>query len=210
MGNHIEEKVSIASSAKVRNSILKYYSRLKDYAEIIDSVLDEYSYISQFSIVNKTVIGKFCSIGPGCYIGLWEHNTEVSTHSFYLYEHSGNFVKGYRNYDKDEITTYIGNDVWIGANAVILKGIKIGDGAIIGASSVVTKNVPPYAIVVGNPAKIIKYRYSQDDIYWLLRIKWWNFSREKLKYLIEKGAFFDFNLFKKLVKEMNENSSNKS
>ena len=209
MDNHIEEQVLIASNAKVRNSILKYYSRLKDYAEIVDSVLGEYSYISQFSIVNKSVIGKFCSIGPGCcYIGLWEHNIEVSTHSFYLYEHSGNFVKGYRNYDKDVITTYIGNDVWIGANAVILKGVKIGDGAIIGASSVVTKHVPPYAIVVGNPAKIIKYRYSQDDIYWLLRIKWWNFSREKIKYLIEKEAFFDFNLFKKLVKEMDENSSN--
>jgi len=200
MSNSIENHVTIAESAKVTNSHLKQYSRLKEYSELHNSTLGEYSYISQYSIVNKSEIGKFCSIAHGCYIGLWEHNTQVTTHSFYLYEHSGNFVKGYKNYDKDNIVTTLGSDVWVGANAVILKGINVGDGAIIGASAVVTKDVPPYAIVVGNPAKIIKYRYNRDDIIWLLKIKWWDFSRAKIKEIIEQNGFLDFEIFKKLLK----------
>jgi acetyltransferase-like isoleucine patch superfamily enzyme len=201
MSNSIENHVTIAKSAKVTNSHLKQYSRLKEYYELHNSTLGEYSYISQYSIVNKSEIGKFCSIAHGSYIGLWEHNTQVTTHSFYLYEHSGNFVKGYKNYDKDNIITTLGSDVWVGANAVILKGINVGDGAIIGASAVVTKDVPSYAIVVGNPAKIIKYRYNRDDIIWLLKIKWWDFSREKIKEIIEQNGFLDFEIFKKLLKD---------
>lgn len=201
MENKIGQKVIVAKTAKVTGSILKYYSRLKDYTEIHNSTLGKYSYISQYSIINKTKIGKFCSIANGCYIGLWEHNTDVSTHSFYLFEHSGNFVSGYKNYDKDNIETKIGNDVWIGANAVIMKGINIGNGVIVGASSVVTKDVPPYAVVVGNPARVIKYRYNKKDIQWLLKIKWWNFSRKKLKKIISKNGFNNFKTFKNLLRE---------
>jgi len=201
MKNKIAKKVIISKSAKVTKSTLKYYSRIKDYAELHSSKLGKYSYISQYSIVNKSKVGRFCSIANGCYIGLWEHNTDVSTHSFYLYEHSGNFVKGYKNYDKDNIKTVIGNDVWVGANSVILKGVVVGDGAIVGASAVVTKDVPPYAIVIGNPAKIIKYRYTQEDINWLLNLQWWNFSRKRIKFLIKKNAFSDFKLFKKLLQD---------
>jgi len=200
MENKIGQNVVVSETAKVTGSILKIYSRLKDYSEIHNSTLGKYSYISQYSIINKTRIGKFCSIANGCYIGLWEHNTYVSTHSFYLYEHSGNFVKGYKNYDKDNIETKIGNDVWIGANAVIMKGVKVGNGAIIGASTVVTKDVPSYAIVVGNPGRIIKYRYDKKDIQWLEKIKWWNFSRKKIKRIIEDKGFNNFKLFKKLLK----------
>lgn len=199
--NQIADYVEISPTSKVTSSTLGIYARVKDYAELRESTLGEYSYISQYSIVNKALIGKFTSIANGCYIGLWEHNTEVSTHCFYLYEHAGNFVEGYTNYDKDVLDVKIGNDVWIGANAVILKGVSVGDGAIVGASSVVTKDVPAYAVVVGNPAKILKYRYSKDDIDWLQKIKWWDFNRDKLKYLIEKKAFTNFQLFKKLLKD---------
>lgn len=200
MQNKIGRKVIISKNAKVTNSILKYYARIKEYAEIHNSTLGKYSYISQSSIINKTIIGKFTSIANGCYIGLWEHDTDVSTHSFYLYEHSGNFVKGYKNYKKDDIETNLGHDVWIGANSVVMKGVIIGNGAIVGASSVVTKDVPPYAIVVGNPAKIIKYRYKTKDIKWLLELKWWNFSKNKLKTLIKEDGFNDFRTFKQLIK----------
>ena len=146
--NVLEDYVDISPLSKVSNSILKIYARVKDYAELRDSFLGEYSYISQQSIVNKTNIGKFVSIANGCYIGLWEHNTQVSTHSFYLYEHCGHFVKGYKNYDKDDIETIIGNDVWIGANAVIMKGTNIGDGAIIGASAFKTSSL---VTITANP-----------------------------------------------------------
>jgi acetyltransferase-like isoleucine patch superfamily enzyme len=198
--NTIEKNVVISDLAKVSDSILKYYSRIKDNSELHTSVLGEYSYISQFSIVNKSTIGKFCSIANGCYIGLWEHDTAVSTHSFYLYEHSGNFVEGCTNYQKDSIETLIGHDVWVGANAVIKKGVSVSNGAIIGASSVVTKDVPPYAIVVGNPARIINYRFSEEEVKWLLDLKWWDFSRDQLKELISKGAFKSFDIFKSLLR----------
>ena len=201
MKNRIYKKVSISNYAKVSNSTLKAYARVKDYAELHNSFLGKYSYISQYSIVNKTKIGKFCSIANGCYIGLWEHNTDVSTHSFYLYEHSGEFVQGYKNYKKDNIETIIGNDVWVGANVVVKKGVVVHDGAIIGASAVVTKDVPAYSIVVGNPARVIKYRYKKSDIEWLLEIKWWNFPKKRLKKMIAKGAFDDFNLFKKIIRK---------
>lgn len=199
--NIIEDKVKISDTAIIKNSTLKYFSRLKEYVELRDSILGDYSYISQYSIVNKTNIGKFCSISSGCFVGLWEHDRAVSTHSFYLYEHSGEFVKGYKNYKKDNMETNIGNDVWIGANAVVLKGVSLSDGCIVGGGAVVTKDVPSYAIAVGNPAKIIKYRYSKEDIDWLLDIKWWDFSRDTLKYLICHGAFEDFDIFKKLLNQ---------
>ena len=192
----IGKKVYISDKAKISNSILKSYSRVKDYAEITNSKIGKYSSISQFSLINKTKIGKFSSIGHGSYIGLWEHDREVSTHSFYLYETSGFFVKGYTDYKMDNIWTIVGNDVWIGANVTILKGVSIGDGAIIGAGSVVTKSIPNYAIAVGSPAKVIKYRYSKEDIDFLNNLQWWNFSRKKLKKLIKKNLFYSFNDFK--------------
>lgn len=189
MSNHLGQHVSISPKAVVRKSTLHDYARLKDYAELIDSDLGAYSYISQNSLVNKTQVGKFCSIGHGTYIGLWEHNMAVSTHSFYLYETSGNFVKGYKDYDKCALTTYLGNDVWVGANSVILKGRSIGDGAIVGAGSVVTRDVPPYAIAVGNPAKIVKYRFTSEDIAFLLRLQWWHAPREILQEMVDRQLF---------------------
>ncbi len=189
MSNHIGEHVSISPKAVVRKSTLHNYARLKDYAELIDSELGAYSYISQNSLVNKTQVGKFCSIGHGTYIGLWEHNMAVSTHSFYLYESSGNLVKGYKDYDKCALSTYLGNDVWVGANSVILKGRSVGDGAIVGAGSVVTRDVPPYAVAVGNPAKIVKYRFPPDDIAFLLRLQWWDAPREILQEMVDRQLF---------------------
>lgn len=203
--NQLEEFVEVASTAKVTDSCLKTYSRIKDYAELRESYLGEYSYISQQSIVNKSKIGKFVSIANGCYIGLWEHDIEVSTHCFYLYEHAGHFVNGYTSYKKDVLEVTIENDVWIGANVVVLKGVHIGNGAIIGASSVVTKDVPDYAIVVGNPAKVLKYRYNVNEIKWLLALKWWDFSRKKIQELVDKNAFKSFDLFKKLLKYEDSN-----
>lgn len=199
MHNNISENVTISDTAKVDSSILEYYSRLKDYTELRNSTLGEYSYISQFSIVNKTKIGKFCSIANGCYVGLWEHNTDVSTHSFFLYPHCGGFVDEYTDYKKDNVETIIGNDVWVGAGAIIMKGITIGDGAIIGAGSVVTKDVDSYSIVVGTPAKHKKYRFNKKDREWLNKLKWWNFNREYLKQIIKDGAFVSFDKFKNII-----------
>lgn len=200
MDNNFGREVSVSDKARVVNSTLANYARVKDYAEITSSIVGEYSAISQYSLINKSLIKKFTSIGHSSLIGLWEHNTDVSTHSFYLYESSGGFVKGYREYKKDYLVTEIGNDVWVGGNVTILKGIKIGDGAIIGAGSVVTKDVPPYAIVVGNPGKILKYRFNKEDISFFLQTQWWDFPREKIQWLVDNSAFDEIKIFKEKIR----------
>ena len=89
----------------------------------------------------------------------------------------------------------IGNDVWIGTNAILLNGAKVGDGCIVGAGCVLAKEVPPYSVVVGNPAKVIKYRFAPDAIEKLLRIAWWNWDDEKVKanlcYLKDINVFLE-------------------
>ncbi|MBU1158563.1 MAG: CatB-related O-acetyltransferase [Candidatus Thermoplasmatota archaeon] len=129
---------------------------------------------------DRIVVGNFCSISVGVrMLGGGEHPLNmVSTYPLrtLLMRADGN------NYDvKSKGPTSIGNDVWIGVDALILSGVSVGNGAVIGAGSVVTANVPPYAIVVGNPARIIGYRFSEDRIEKLLKIEWWNWSDEAIK-----------------------------
>jgi acetyltransferase-like isoleucine patch superfamily enzyme len=133
---------------------------------------------------NETSIGSFCSIGKGVVLGHGIHPTHFLTTSPFLY-----FDKlGYKLQSTPSHNEYwhcppinIGNDVWIGDYVYIKNGITIGDGAVIGARSVVTKNVPPYAIVVGSPAKIIKYRFDEKTISDLLSLKWWDLPDQTIK-----------------------------
>ena len=192
---------TIDPNSRVRNSIIRNYARVKHFAELIESELGEYSYISQFSLVNKTVIGKFCSIANNVSIGLWQHDIDVTTHTFHLYETSGGFVKGYKNFKADSVTTRIGNDVWVGSSVVIMKGVTVGNGVIIGAGSVVTKDVPDYAIVIGQPAKVHKYRYDDETIELFESVKWWDKSREELNLMISEGCFEDLEKFKSYCKK---------
>lgn len=130
---------------------------------------------------NESVtIGKFCSIAAGVKIfGGGEHNSKwMTTYPFcvFLKEYSG--IEGYPAYRPSR--TKIDNDVWIGEDAKILNGVHISDGAIIGTAAVVTKDVPPYAIVAGNPARIIRYRFEPDVIDKLLEMKWWEWSDSQI------------------------------
>lgn len=128
----------------------------------------------------KLKIGKFCSIGPGVTIFLFgDHKMDwISTYPFTRLFKSANKYTGWPKKRGDII---IGNDVWIGGNALIMSGVNIGNGAVIGACSVITKDVPPYAIVVGNTSRVVRYRFNKEIIDKLQKIAWWDWPIEKIK-----------------------------
>tara|TARA_B100000212_G_C27374173_1_gene533933 strand:- start:1814 stop:2353 length:540 start_codon:yes stop_codon:yes gene_type:complete len=142
--------------------------------------IGDYSYIARNVIISAAKIGNFSSIGPGAMIGLGEHDHSSISTSLKMSDGKRGLLEG---------ECIIGNDVWIGAGAVILRGVTISDGAVIAANAVVTKNVEPFSIVGGVPARLIKYRFDKDKIDKILESKWWNLpindAKEKTKQLIE-------------------------
>ena len=177
--------------------------------KLFNSSLGIGTYIGKSSEIIYAKIGKYCSIADNVHIGLGTHPTSifVTTHpSFYhdTYKTLGfGFTKTesfnpYKWIEKDKFLVKVGNDVWIGCNAIIMDGVTIGDGAIIAAGSVVTKNVEPYSIVGGVPAKHIKYRFNQQQIDQLLKIQWWN--SDQLWIINNAHSFKDINLFLKNYK----------
>lgn len=133
---------------------------------------------------DKLQIGKFCSIACGTKFLFNSANHTLSSMSAYpfplFFEEWGLEKKDVTNAWDNKGDIVIGNDVWIGYEAVVLAGVTIGDGAIIGTRAVVTKDVPPYSIVGGVPAKPIKRRFSEETISALLEIQWWNWSEERI------------------------------
>lgn len=135
---------------------------------------------------DKLIIGKFCQIAAGIEIimnGANHQMNAASTFPFYILE---GWEQPIPPMEKMSVKgdTIIGNDVWIGQNATVLPGVHIGDGAIIGANSVVGSDVAPYSIVVGNPARLIRKRFDDDLIALLLEVKWWNLPIEQINQFI--------------------------
>ncbi|MDD2539592.1 MAG: CatB-related O-acetyltransferase [Desulfuromonadaceae bacterium] len=161
--------------------------------------IGSYSYIGGNCKIGNTNIGRFCSIASEVVIGLGKHPTSgfVSTHPvFYSPDNKGFPVcfskqKLFKEFDEIEI----GNDVWIGYRAIISDGVKIGSGAIIAAGSVVTHDVEPYSIVGGIPARHIRYRFDNDTIDGLLKMKWWDKDISWIRANADK--FKDVNVFTK-------------
>jgi chloramphenicol O-acetyltransferase type B len=127
-------------------------------------------------------IGKYCSIAEEVLIfpGGNHRPDWVTTYPFSGIDAwpAAHQIKGHPSTRGDIV---IGNDVWLGYGSLILSGVTIGDGAVIGARAVVTKSVPPYAIVAGNPARLLRYRFSQQDVKRLLALQWWNWSDEQVE-----------------------------
>lgn len=132
-------------------------------------------------------IGKFCSIADGVKIFLGgNHRTDWIT--TYPFNQLNDFWPGagkIKGHPSSNGNVFIGNDVWIGNGAIIMSGVTVSDGAVIGANAVVTKNVLPYAIVAGNPAKLIRKRFSEKEIEMLLDIKWWDWEETKIQQNLE-------------------------
>lgn len=199
--NQFAQNAIVLKDSEVKNSKLGLYTRVKSHVELRSSHVGDYTIMSSFSIINACDIGKFCCIGPGNFLGLWEHNMWVTTHTFPLTEVSGEFVKGFQDFEKDSLRVKIGNDVWTGAGVTILKGVTVADGAILGAGALVTKDVPPYAIAIGSPARVLRYRFSKKDIAYLLKLKWWDFDRRVIQDMVDAKVWDSVAKFKAFLKK---------
>ena len=159
--------------------------------------LGDYSYIAKNSSVSNCIIGKFCSIGPNfcCGLGLHPINGISTAPMFYSMAKQNSVTLCKENKVEESKLTIIGNDVFIGANVTVLDGVKIADGAVVGAGAVVVDDIPPYAIAVGVPAKVVKYRFDEKTIATLLEKRWWDGTEEELQ-KVEK-YFWDVEAFLK-------------
>lgn len=215
----IEESVKVYNNARVVNSTLMENVVIADFARVYDSILEEntraernniivnsrigrYTYFGKDAYVNNADIGRFCSISWGVTIGPPQHEyNRVTSHEFlYSDRYSLRPKEIQPAYNQNPQKTIIGNDVWIGADVIIMNGIKVGDGAVIGANATVTKDIPPYAIVVGSPAKVVKFRFEHEIIEELRKIKWWDFSAEFIRENFQLFALDDIRQFIKEVK----------
>jgi acetyltransferase-like isoleucine patch superfamily enzyme len=174
--------VSIFSKIDYSSSIDRN-AKVNSHTQVYNSTMGKYSYLGRKSVLICADIGMYCSIGDEVKVGLGIHTlSNLSTSPLFTEKHNGT---GTSWTDNDKVEPFkrvtVGNDVWIGERVMIMGGISIGDGAVIGAGAIVTKDVPPYAIVVGVPAKIIRYRFSNDVIQSILQIRWWNFEEGRLK-----------------------------
>jgi len=178
----MKNNVTTEEYVTIQQSHLDSWIKLQKRAEIIRCKIGSYSYLSTNARAIETSIGKFCSIASNTIIGCGDHPTSWPSTSptFYSPFHQVGCTFASTSEFSELESVSIGNDCWVGANAVIRNGVNIGNGAIIAAGGVVTKNVPDYAIVGGVPAKIIRFRFDDKIIKDLLSVKWWDFPEEVL------------------------------
>ena len=176
--------ITIGNRTIIIDSIINNNIKIGNDSYLFNVEYGDYSYNSVRVSIMNCKIGKFCSIACGAKFIFNSANHTLSSLSTYpfpiFFEEWGLDVKDITKAWDNKGDIVVGNDVWIGYEAVILAGVTIGDGAIIGARAVVTKDVPPYTIVGGVPAKPIRKRFIEETIDILLKLKWWDWSKERI------------------------------
>lgn len=183
----VHDMIRVSPGARIVRSIFHGPINIERISLIgPESNIGKYCSVNQDLFVIRTTVGAFCAIGARSAVNPFNHPTDwFSIHEFQYHPTAYGWIPEYRELRRtlrssESFTrTIIGNDVWIGNNVNVL-GVNIGDGAVVAAGSIVTKNVPPYAIVAGVPAEIKRYRFSEKIIERFLRAKWWELQLEQL------------------------------
>lgn len=159
---------------QIHNTQMDKTAKVRFGSLVVGSKIGKYSYVAEKTTLLYTEVGNFSSIGNECFIGGASHPIEWVSTSPVFHKESSVIKKKFSEHEYEVYKkTIIGNDVWVGAKAVIKAGVTIGDGAVVAGGAVVTKDIGPYEIWGGNPAKIIRKRFTDDDIEALLQTAWW-------------------------------------
>lgn len=169
-----------------KNSKIALKTYLALGARITNSTIGEYTRIRHFCTVHYCTIGKYSAIGKNVKLGMAQHPLNLISTNVIFYQNNKIQNNWVNPIDFDAYQPIkIGNDVWVGEGAMVMGGVTIGNGAVVASRSVVTKDIPPYAIVGGVPAKIIKYRFDEEIIEVLESSEWWNFSDNEIDKILK-------------------------
>lgn len=190
-----------ARPSTIINCKIDKTGKIGSNSHCLDSSLGRFSYCGFNCLIINTRIGNFCSIADDVTIGNGHHPLDWVSSSCAFYKGRDSISKRLAtlSFDTSAKETVIENDVWIGMGARIKSGVTIGNGAVIGMGAIVTHDIPPYAIVAGSPARIIKYRFDETTVEKLLKTQWWDFDEAKLKELSQ--YFNDVQLFLEKAQE---------
>lgn len=183
--SHIVSRILKKSRGKsIVNTVIHGSAKIESGSSVLNSTMSRHSFCGYDCSILNCDIGSFCSIANRVSIGGVRHPTEfVSTSPVFLSHKDSVKAKFARHDYLPMIRTVIGHDVWIGEGVFVKAGVTIGDGAVIGMGAVVTKDVGPYSIAAGNPAKLVRMRFEQDVINALLKMQWWELSDAELRRL---------------------------
>lgn len=174
-----EKGVRVSSGTMLSRVTCGPYVNIAHDAELVDVVLGKRTSVGRYTKIREASIGPYCSISWDVTIGAVAHPMDrLSSHAF-AYRSQFGIVEHDESLGSERVT--IGSDVWIGCGAVLMPGVTVGDGAVIGAGAVVTKDVEPYAVVSGVPARLMRYRFGRETVDALESLRWWEWDDMKLK-----------------------------